>query len=206
MAEQRRSSEARQAELTDAALRIIATHGIAALSTRALAAEVGLTSGAIFRHFASLEALLDAVVGRVEAVLDATFPPAELEPLQRLARFIEARTSAVGSQIGILRLVLSEQFSLALPAHGSERLAACVDKTRRFVRACLRDAQAAGSARGDVSAEAMVPIVMGTMQMLALLPAEARRREAETRTVVGALLALLRPPLPSPIHPRRNDP
>ncbi|MEZ4337476.1 MAG: helix-turn-helix domain-containing protein, partial [Sandaracinaceae bacterium] len=76
MAQTRRESKDRQVELTEAALRIIASQGIAALSTRTLAAEVGLSSGAIFRHFSSLDALLDAVVGRVEAVLEETYPPA----------------------------------------------------------------------------------------------------------------------------------
>jgi AcrR family transcriptional regulator len=64
----RRASPVRQTELVDAALQIIATQGIAALSTRSLATAVGLSSGAIFRHFASLAALLDAVVARVEVV------------------------------------------------------------------------------------------------------------------------------------------
>lgn len=203
MGEIRRATEVRRVELTDAALRIIATKGIAALTTRSLAAEVGLTSGALFRHFASLDALLDAVVGRVEAVLDATFPPDDLEPLERLERFVTARTSAVGNQRGILRLVLSEQFQLALPAQGSERLTACVARTRRFIVACIRDGQARGSIRDDLPAAALAPIVMGTVQMLALSTAEARDRESEAGAVLRGLLALLRAPA-SPSTRRRS--
>jgi AcrR family transcriptional regulator len=148
MAEFRRSSEVRQLELTDAALHIIATRGITALSTRSLAEQVGLSSGAIFRHFASLDALLDAVVARVEAVLDSTYPPRELPARERLQRFVEARSAAVGDQVGILRLVLSEQFLLALPKDGSARLSSCVQKTRNFVRTCLREGQADLPPRG----------------------------------------------------------
>ncbi|MCB9700936.1 MAG: TetR/AcrR family transcriptional regulator [Myxococcales bacterium] len=193
---ERRASRVRQVELADAALRIIATQGIAALNTRSLAAEVGLSTGAIFRHFPSLEALLEALVTRVEGVLDATFPSDELPPLERLERFIEARSSAVGDQVGILRLVLSEQFKLALPQSGSERLAACVEKTRRFVSECLRAGQAAGSVRADLPAEALAPVVMGTVQMLALSSTSGRRRRTEARAVTGSLLAMLQPPAP----------
>ena len=55
--------------MTDAALHIIATRGIAALTTRSLADEVGLTSGAIFKHFQSLDVLLEAVVARANRPL-----------------------------------------------------------------------------------------------------------------------------------------
>lgn len=198
MAEQRRASELRRAELTDAALRIVATKGIAALTTRALAAEVGLTTGAIFRHFASLDALLEAVVARVEAVLEATYPAASLPPIERLERFVAARSAAVGQELGILRLVLSEQFMLALPKGGGERLAACVEQTRAFVLACLREGQASGELRDDVAAEALAPIVMGTVQMLALSQAKARPRGAEARAVSRGLLVLLRAPARAP--------
>ncbi len=206
MGDLRRASELRQVELVDAALHIVATRGIAALSTRSLAAEVGLSSGAIFRHFDSLDALLEAVVARVEAVLDATYPDAGAPPVERLERFIEARSNAVGRQLGILRLVLSEQFLLALPRSGSARLSACVEKTRAFVLACIRDGQTSGELRADLPAETLAPIVMGAVQMLALSPSKARLREAEARAVLGSLLALLRSPATARSSSRKSSP
>lgn len=193
MGELRRSSEVRQGELVDAALHIIASEGIAALTTRNLADRVGLSSGAIFRHFASLDDLLAAVVARVEAVVEETYPAEALPPLTRLERFVVARSTAVGQQLGILRLVLSEQFVLALPQGSSAKLAACVQRTRSFLVACLRDGQAAGQVRGDLSAETLAPIVMGTVQMLALSAAGPRQRTAESAAVRATLLALLAP-------------
>lgn len=200
----RRATALRQVELVDAALHVIATRGIAALSTRSLAAEVGLSSGAIFRHFPSLEALLDAVVGRVEEVVDAALPPPELAPLPRLAEFIEARASVVGGQLGIVRLMQSEQFLLALPRGGAERLTACVARTRQFIEGCLRDGQAAGQIRADLPLGALIPIVMGTVQMLALAPAAARMRGVDPRVVVTGLVTLLAAPPPArPSRQRR---
>lgn len=190
----RLASEDRQRELVDAALRIVAERGIAALTTRALAEEVGLTSGALFRHFASLQALLEAVVTRVDEVLDGTYPATDRAPLERLDAFIAARSSAVGAQLGIMRLVLSEQFALALPAAASERLANCRIKTRSFVTACVREGQRDGSIRGDAEARALVPIVMGTIQMLALSTATPALRDAEAKSVRNTLLHLLRGP------------
>jgi AcrR family transcriptional regulator len=199
--ERRRATEDRQVELTDAALRIIATQGIAALTTRRLAAEVGLTTGAIFRHFASLDALLDAVVARVEAVLAATFPPATLPPLAQLEQFITARSTAVGSQLGILRLVLSEQFLLALPERSSKRLAACVQRTRAFVIATVRSGQADGTIRVDVAAEVLAPIIMGTIQMLAL----RRGPLADASQIRAGLLTLVQPLPAAPSASRKRS-
>lgn len=198
----RRPSEQRQLELTDAALHLIATEGITALTTRRLADAVGLSSGAIFRHFPTLDDLLEAVVARVEVVLDATYPPTDLAPGLRLERFVAARAHAVGDQLGILRLVLSEQFLLALPRGGAERLTACVVRTRRFIEQGLRDGQAAGEVRADLSVEALAPIVMGTVSALALAP-DRSRREADTRAAIDALMTLLRPPAAAPV-PRRT--
>lgn len=193
MGELRRSSEVRQVELTDAALHIIATKGIAALSTRSLADRVGLSTGAIFRHFATLDDLLEAVVARVEAVLEASYPDLALPPLERLEQFIDARSRAVGGQLGILRLVLSEQFLLALPARASERLMACMKKSRAFVLECLRAAQRIGAVRSDVPADVLAPIVMGTMQMLALSRGDGPHKVSDPQRVRDGLLTLLRP-------------
>ncbi|MFN0246374.1 MAG: TetR/AcrR family transcriptional regulator [Kofleriaceae bacterium] len=200
----RRSSQLRQVELIDAALRIIATKGIAALTTRSLADEVGLTTGAIFRHFATLDDLLEAVVARVEAVLEASYPPANLPPLERLEQFMDARSKAVGDQLGIMRLVLSDQFLLALPARGSERLSACVKKSRAFITECLRDAQRAGAVRTDLGVDVLAPIVAGTMQMLALSRANTQSRTPDPRHVRDALFTLLRPNPAGAARPARK--
>ena len=65
MTEKRRASEVRQVELTDAALRIIASKGIASLSTRRLAEEVGLSTGAIFKHFPTKAELVAAAAAQL---------------------------------------------------------------------------------------------------------------------------------------------
>jgi AcrR family transcriptional regulator len=199
MAVARRATEVRRAELIDAALHVIATHGIAALTTRSLADQVGLTTGAIFRHFASLEALLDGVVARVEAVLDATYPPGDLPPRERLERFLAARSAAVGAQAGILRLVISEQFTLALPEAARARLAACMQRSREFIVGRVREAQAAGTIRADVDADGLAVVIMGTTQMLARATAAGRARPGEAQLVRDTLGALLAPPA----RPRR---
>ena len=93
-----------------------------------------------------------------------------------------------------LRLVLSEQFLLALPEGGSLRLTACVRKTREFLRQCIREGQAEGELRGDIDADALAVVVMGTIQMLALSKAPRRQRLIEAHAVHDALAALLDPP------------
>jgi TetR/AcrR family transcriptional regulator len=194
MGDTRRATVDRQVELTDAALQIIATRGVAALTTRNLAEQVGLSSGAIFRHFASIDALLDAVVARVESVLESTYPSSELSPRERLDRFVESRSTAVGGQVGIMHLVLSEQFLLALSKGGSARLSGCVRKTREFLLECLREGQAAGEFRADIDPSALVVIVMGAIQMLALSTANRRQLGTSSQAVRDALGALLRAP------------
>ncbi len=205
MGRARRTSSDRRLELVDAALQIIATQGIASLNTRSLATHVGLSSGAIFKHFASIEALLDAVVARVEAVLDATYPPASLPPVERLRTFVEARSTAVGNQLGILRLVVSEQFRLALPQGASTRLAGCVQKTLAFALDGVREGQRTGELRSDLGAETLALLVMAVVQMLAVSPLEPPLRDAEARAVLDSLIVFLRSPASAPPSSRRNS-
>ena len=194
MSEARRPTTVRQSELVAAALDIIATRGIAALTTRALAERVGLSTGAIFKHFASLEALLLAVVAHVAEVLASTFPDPSLPAVERLARFVERRSQAVAGSSGIQQLMLSEQFLLALPAEGAATLERCADDSRRFVHRCVEEGQAAGGIRADLPAPAVTLVVMGTAQMLARMRTKRRLPAAEARRVLDTLMAMLAPP------------
>lgn len=208
MSEGRRPTNIRQGELVSAALEIIATRGIASLGTRSLAAQVGLSTGAIFKHFASLDALLMAVVDRVSEVLASSLPDPALPPLERLAAFVERRSHAVGGPAPIQQLMLSDQFLLALPEGGAERLARQVDQTWRFVRLAIEEGQAAGQIRADLPPRAAALVVMGTTQMLARSRARARFGAGEPGEVLATLMAMLgpaaRPSAPSRTRPPRS--
>ncbi|MBP9085753.1 MAG: TetR/AcrR family transcriptional regulator [Kofleriaceae bacterium] len=199
----RRSSAMRQVELTDAALHLIATHGIAALSTRSLAAHVGLSTGAIFRHFATLEDLLVAVVASVAPMLAETLPAPTLPARERLVQFIAARSEAVGKRVGILRLMVSDQFTLALPPRAVTMLASYVEQTRGFVLGCIREGQATGEFRRDIDAVTLGIILMGTMQMLALSTAN---RAATLQSVRAGIITLLEPPAIQPVSAKSAKP
>ena len=63
-----------------AALRVLERNGPQALTTRAVAAEAGVTATALYRHFADRQALLDAVIAEVFQVFrKAMLAPAAAE-------------------------------------------------------------------------------------------------------------------------------
>jgi TetR/AcrR family transcriptional regulator len=193
MAQVRRTHEERRSEIADAALRIIATRGITALTVAALAKELGLTGGALYRHSPSTDAILDAVAARAAELLDASLPDASLDPLTWLERFIESRSRAVAGHAGLARLILSDQLAMALPEGAIERLRGAVRNTAAAITRALREGQARGEIRRDVEARQLVPIVMGTVQVIVLAQAGALHRMVNPSSTWGALRTLLTP-------------
>ncbi len=187
----RRPTAERREEIADAALRIIESHGIVALTTATLAKAVGLTSGALFRHFASFDAILEEVAQRAEALLRATLPEDDLPPGIRLERFLDARATMAGNHAGVLRLMTSDQFALALPAAAKRRLRAAIVDTRAAVAKTLADGQQAGVFRNDVPAEALTIVVLGTLKMLAFSAAANAGNQEEARRVRATLRVLI---------------
>ena len=83
-ARHRKPTEVRRAELADAALRILARQGARRFTARALARELGITDGAVFRHVPSMDAVLDLVVERMAATLGADLPAPGGDALERV--------------------------------------------------------------------------------------------------------------------------
>jgi AcrR family transcriptional regulator len=190
---ERKPTSIRRAELADAALRIVATRGIAALSTRALADEAGLTTGALFRHYPSLDDLLVGVCARAAELLGATFPDPALPPRERLAEFTRARLALVREHPGVPQLVLSDQFALALPDEGREHLRVAVRATHGFLAGAFRDGQRRGEVRADVDPDGLASLFLGAMQIAALtartgvVSAPSALRALETLAFVSPL-------------------
>lgn len=195
MATPRRPTDERRAEIVEAALRLIGAKGIAALTVSALARELGFTGGALYKHFPSTEAILEAVAARAVEALDASTPEASLPPRAWIRALAEARTATVSGHAGLSRLLLSEQFVFALPPPAVSLLKGAVRKTREGLVRAIREGQRVGEIRDDLPAEALAPIVLGTIQMIAmhragpLLP----RVEGDPLALIDTVLALLAP-------------
>lgn len=168
MATTRKSTEERQREIADAALRILGTRGIGALTVAALAKELGLTGGALYRHFPSTDAILEAVAARVVELLTASLPDPELEPIEWLERFVHTRARAVGGHAGLSRLLFSDQLAMALPDAAIRELHGAARATGAAIARALAAGQERGQIRRDVAVPDLVPIVMGTVQLLAI--------------------------------------
>lgn len=193
-----RQTTAKRTEIADAALRIIGERGITALTMASLAAELGVSPGAPFRHFASRDEILEEVTHRVVELVGAAFPDPALPPIERFSRLFLARTEVLGRNTGCGRLIFSDQFAKALPEKAAATLRGLVRQTRAYLLAILKQASEAGVIRTDLAAEDLLVPVIGTLQHLTFLnslPAEAPpHRRPDPRRALETLLVLLSPP------------
>ena len=157
----------RQAEIVEAATRLLATKGARRFTVQLLADEIGVTGGAIYRHFEGMDEVMSAVVERIGAVLFEGFPPAAEDPLERLRLFFHQRTSSVLAHPHISRLLLSDHLAQAAGKGQVARLEEFKQRSRTFVRDCLQEAERNGLLTSGMSAEAGAVVVLGSILALA---------------------------------------
>lgn len=113
----KQSTEARQAGLVEAALLLAAQRSPADITTGDLAQAVGITQGAVFRHFSSKEAIwlavldwtADTLMSRLQAAADAELARADkLAPLAALQAVFMAHVGFVVAHPGVPRVIFQE--------------------------------------------------------------------------------------------------
>jgi AcrR family transcriptional regulator len=192
----RRSAEARRREIADAALRVIAAEGLGHFTALAIAREVGLTDGALFRHFPTKDAIVDAAIDRVEELLFEGFPPTAEDPVARLRAFFTRRVDVIRAHPAISRLVASDELARAGSARGVARVASFRRRSTGFVSACLAEAEARGLLAPGVGAAEGTVVVVGALLALAHSPVAPEREAvaALAPRVWSALETFLRGP------------
>ncbi len=184
----RQPTEERRRQIADAALKVIAEHGLGRFTTQAIAAEVGITDGTLFRHFASKEEIVLAALDRVEERLFEGFPPEDPDPLVRLERFFRFRAALVGASPVIARLAFSEELPHAAGPRGAEQVRRWKDRSLDFVVACLEEAAAQGRVPKGLPVREVGVMILGSL--IALV--KFGELTAGTATVDRAWSAVLR--------------
>jgi AcrR family transcriptional regulator len=159
----RRPTHARRHEIADAALRIIAERGLRRFTTAAVASEVELSEGAIFRHFPSKQAIVTAAIERVRELLFTTGPEEGTDPLERLGQFVRFRVLMVHAHPGIPRIVFSEELARAAGPAGARAVDELKRRSFAHIRDCLDEAAAKGLIRTDVPVDHLALLVQGLL-------------------------------------------
>ena len=108
---EKQKTQLRQKQIKKAVLQIISTKGLGKLTTRNLAEKVGLTEGALFRHFKSKKEILLSIIDDVKTVLLAEqekIIKSELKASEKLFEFLCVHVKYLIKNKGITILLFSE--------------------------------------------------------------------------------------------------
>jgi AcrR family transcriptional regulator len=168
---ERLDTDVRREQLAEAALELIAAHGLNHLSVARVARRVGLVPSAIYRHFAGKDDLLDAVIALIRERLHRNVEVAmEQAPdaLDRLRHLLLAHVRVIRENKGILRLVFADELHRGQP-ESKARIYEMVDSYLKKVAAIVARGQQEGSIRQDLDPATAAVMFLGLIQPAAIL-------------------------------------
>ncbi len=182
----RQNTLVRQHQIMEAARNLIAIKGMDGVTIDAIAEEVGLTEGAIYRHFTSKHQILSLLVDDIESNLLDTVGSAQLQgasAVDSLWHILEAHLSDVEGHRAVSFIVIAE----AMGFDGTTlapRVSLMFTRYLEVIQAVLDRGIAEGSIRPDISTNAAATTFFGLIQSAATLWAlnGYRSRLAEFRS------------------------
>lgn len=178
--------------IQSAAVRVFAQRGFAASSIRHIAEEAGLSTGSIYRHYASKDALFDELLGQASTGLTAASAMfmSEADPLTLVREFTRVFLAdlAGGNGEAEFFMVMNQGFLTDTPSGTAERLAATQRPLWDAFADLVRRGQAAGQFEDGDPAQITAyyfAMLAGVAGMRTVIP------DAITETGVDVVLRLL---------------
>ena len=186
-------TEERQAEIVAAALRLARELSPALITTSDIAAAVGVTQGAVFKHFPTKDAIwLAAMAGVRERLLLALEQAAQSapSPLDALAAVFRAHVAFVVAQPGVPRLIFHE---LQRPSDSpvKQEVRALLQSYRKLLLDLLEAAVQQGQAPATLDKSAAATLFVGIVQglvMQSMLSGKPAAMKAEAERVFALYL------------------
>ncbi len=163
-------SDERRLDIVKAVLDLAGERGPDAITTAAIAERIGVTQGALFRHFPDKEAIWLAVFewvrGALGSALDAAVAQAP-SPLGKLEQAFVAHVTFVAAHPGVPKALFHE---LQYPADSRVRMAvrAMVGGYRTRLSALFDAAKAAGELPASLDAALAAVLFIGAVQGLVI--------------------------------------
>lgn len=166
----RAPTQARQAEIVRAVVDMAAVVSPDAITLQAVAQAIGVTQGAVFRHFPNREAIWLAVVDWVEDQLLTVLDEGEqrgADPLDSLYCMLLAHIAFVAAHPGVPRIIFHE---LSQPADSplKQRTRALLASYRKRLLRVITAARADGLLAPGLKPDAITTLCLGTVQGLVM--------------------------------------
>ncbi|WP_051338784.1 TetR/AcrR family transcriptional regulator [Sulfuricella denitrificans] len=166
----RMGAEERQEEIVQVAIDLAAKSGAESVTTQDMADALGLTQGAIFRHFPTKDdiwlAAINWVRRRLISVVEAAAARSE-NPLEALEGIFLAHISFVAKHPAIPRLVFSD-YLLRRDSRLKQLIQETITGYESRIAGFLDQAKAAGLARPDLDEGSAATLFIGMIQGLVL--------------------------------------
>ncbi len=159
----RESTDVRQEQIKKAVLDIIADEGLHNISTRNLAKKIGLTEGAIFRHFQTKRDIIKGIMDDVENNLIGSLKNIVLKPDKaedKMFKYLCQNVKYLKENRGITILLFSEATHLG-DKQLKEKLNQILSEQKQFIIKIVKDGIAEGVWDKNVNAEDVAVIYMG---------------------------------------------
>jgi AcrR family transcriptional regulator len=166
--QKRRTTEVRRRQIADAARELIIKYGSEHITGRRIAKEIGITEGAIYRHFKSKRDILSFLIEDIEANLVADIErgmTSGATPLQVIDNTMKSHISSIEQRRGVTFLVIAEIISLGdkkLNRQASEVL----NRYTGRIRDIISEGAKSGELRDDVAPETAAILLSATIQGL----------------------------------------
>lgn len=159
----RESTDIRQEQIKKAVLDIIAEEGLHNISTRNLAKKIGLTEGAIFRHFPTKRDIIKGIMDDVAKDLVGSLRTIVLEPSkteEKLFKYLCKNVKYLRENRGITILLFSEATHLG-DKELKEKLNQILSEQKQFIIKMVKDGIAEGIWNKDTNPDDMAMLYMG---------------------------------------------
>jgi TetR/AcrR family fatty acid metabolism transcriptional regulator len=165
--QKRQSTLVRREQIIDASRRLIVKYGSEHVTVRRIAAEIGISEGALYRHFTSKKEVLLFLIRHIEENLIGDFGKRSLTKniLGTLEDILRNHLSSVEQRRGISFLVIAEIISLG-DKELNKRVLEVLSKYISNVKKLLLEGIKAGEIRKDINPEMVATSFFGTMQGL----------------------------------------
>ncbi len=160
----------RQIEIIEAATKLIGKGGVQSLTTKTLAAEMGFSEPALYRHFSDKNEILKSVLMYYREFLRqglTSIIQSNSTGKEKIKAMIDFQFNHFAKSPAVIMVIFSEtsfQFNNQL----SQAVSGIMLQKRKMVSTIIASGQEEGSIRTDISPEQLTTMIMGSMRFTIL--------------------------------------